>query len=522
MRIKIYLLTLALSTAANGFAQERLDIPQPCQMHEQATPTPTIALTRATADKHYVIPVVFHVFGTDFNGKHVTRELIEDALRRTNDDFNARTTGDLRSGDDDPQFDKLSTPLDIEFRLAEIGPNGEATTGIVFHRLESGFGIYNPPKMQKYAWDNKKYMNVYIMNDLYGDGVTNNSGVSWYPNWDMTRFKLARVVYNGAYLGSNTDENFRRVLTHEFGHFLNLAHTFDFDNTKFPDGCHKGFHGEANPGDYVDDTPPADRQQMGPNDVNCLGEKTNWTNYMNYSYVRTSMFTKGQVNRMLAALQDKSRSCLWSDATHAKVFLPDASHPRVVLESKQELFPKDVKGNYDVTVALRVIGASAKQGPLTAGTDFTVEGLPDGLTASATGDGQMIQLHVKGMVTLGADKKFFVTIQPSATTAPDCYVGRQPLTIACDYVESELATAIKRGVETADGSRVAWAGNGDVTVTAPRGARVAVHNVYGEALVVAHVADRALTLSLGGYGHGVYIVSVTSSCGTKSYKIARP
>ena len=157
-------MTLALSTAANGFAQERLDIPQPCQMHEQATPTPTIALTRATADKHYVIPVVFHVFGTDFNGKHVTRELIEDALRRTNDDFNARTTGDLRSGDDDPQFDKLSTPLDIEFRLAEIGPNGEATTGIVFHRLESGFGVYNPPKMQKYAWDNKKYMNVYIMN----------------------------------------------------------------------------------------------------------------------------------------------------------------------------------------------------------------------------------------------------------------------------------------------------------------------------------------------------------------------
>ena len=521
MKTKIYLLTLALSAAANGFGQESLDIPQPCRMHDQAAPTTTVALTRAAAEKHYVIPVVFHVFGTDFNGKHVTRELIEDALRRTNEDFNALTSGDLRSGDDDAQFDKLNTPLDIEFRLAEIGPNGEATTGVVFHRLESGFGNDNPPaKMRQYAWNNKKYMNVYIMNDLYANGETNNSGVSWYPNWEMTCFKLARVVYNGAYLGSNTDENFRRVLTHEFGHFFNLAHTFDYDSSKFPDGCSKGFNGEANPGDYVDDTPPADRPQMGPGDVNCQGQKTNWTNYMNYSRVRTSMFTKGQVDRMLAALQDKSRSCLWSDATQAKVFLPDASRPRVVLDGKQELFPKDAKGNYEAAVAFRVIGASAKQGVLTLGTDFVVEGLPDGLTASATGDGQTILLKVKGMVSLGADKTFYVTMQPSATTASDCYVGCQPLTVAHDYVESELATSVTKFVKAEEESRVVCNGNGDVTVVAPQGARISVHNVYGETLVEAHAPAHAVTLQIGGYGHGVYIVSVTSSRGSKSYKIA--
>lgn len=521
MKTKIYLLTLVLSAAANGFSQESIDIPQPCRMHEQAAPTATVALTRAAAEKHYVIPVVFHVFGTDFNGKHVTRELIADALRRTNEDFNALTTGDKRSGDDDPQFDKLSTPLNIEFRLAEIGPNGEATTGVVFHRLESGFGNDNPPaSMQQYAWDNKKYMNVYIMNDLYANGETNNSGVSWYPNWEMTRFKLARVVYNGAYLGSNTDENFRRVLTHEFGHFLNLTHTFDYDSSKFPDGCSKGFNGEANPGDYVDDTPPADRPQMGPGDVNCQGQKTNWTNYMNYSRVRTSMFTKGQVDRMLAALQDRSRSCLWSDATQAKVFLPDASRPRVVLDGKQELFPKDAKGNYETAVAFRVIGASAKQGVLTLGTDFVVEGLPDGLTASATGNGQTILLKVTGMVSLGADKKFYVTMQPSATTASDCYVGPQPLTVAHDYVESELATSVTRVVKAEEESRVVCNGNGDVTVVAPQGARISVHNVYGETLVEAHAPAHAVTLQIGGYGHGVYIVSVTSSRGSKSYKIA--
>lgn len=520
MKTKIYLLTLALSAAATLQAQESLDIPLPCRMHEQAAPTATVALTRAAAEKHYVIPVVFHVFGTDFNGKHVTRELIEDALRRTNEDFNALTTGDLRSGDDDPQFDKLSTPLDIEFRLAEIGPNGEATTGIVFHRLESGFGNANPPRLQLYAWDNKKYMNVYIMNDLYADGVTNNSGVSWYPNWEMTRFKQARVVYNGAYLGSNTNENFRRVLTHEFGHFLNLAHTFNYDEKNFHDGCNKGFHGEPNPGDYVDDTPPADRQQMGPDDVNCLGQKTNWTNYMNYSYVRTSMFTKGQVERMVAALQDKSRACLWSDATLAKVFLSDTSRPRVVLAGKQELFPKDANGNYDIMVALRVIGTSAKQGALTAGTDFTVEGLPDGLTASAIGNGQTILLNVKGTVTLGADKKIYVTFQPSATTSSDCYVGRQPLTIGCDYVESEISTEIRRPVTTAAENRITWNSNGDITITTPKGVRIAVHDVYGATLMGTHSNSGDITLALGGYGHGVYLIGVVSRQGAKTYKIA--
>lgn len=232
------------------------------------------------------------------------------------------------------------------------------------------------------------------------------------------------------------------------------------------------------------------------------------------------MFTKGQVDRMLAALQHKSRACQWSDDTYSKVFLPDALHPRVVLESKQELFPKDAKGNYDATVALRVIGASAKEGPLTAGTDFTVDGLPDGLTASATGDGQMIWLNIKGMVSLGADKKFFVTIQPSATSAPNCYVGRQPLTIAHDFVESELATSVSRVVKAEEESRVVCNGNGDVTVVAPQGARISVHNVYGETLVEAHAPAHAVTLQIGGYGHGVYIVSVTSSRGSKSYKIA--
>ena len=87
-------------------------------------------------------------------------------------------------------------------------------------------------------------------------------------------------------------------------------------------------------------------------------------------------------------------------------------------------------------------------------------------------------------------------------------------------MESELATSVTRVVKAEEESRVVCNGNGDVTVVAPQGARISVHNVYGETLVEAHAPAHAVTLQIGGYGHGVYIVSVTSSRGSKSYKIA--
>lgn len=56
------------------------------------------------------------------------------------------------------------------------------------------------------------------------------------------------MVYNGSYIGSNTSENFRRVLTHEFGHFMGLHHTFE-------GGCNY-------PNDGIEDTPAGSNLQM--------------------------------------------------------------------------------------------------------------------------------------------------------------------------------------------------------------------------------------------------------------------
>ncbi len=253
----------------------------------------------------YIIPVVFHVYGTVFNGKVVNDAIIIDALRRTNEDFQGQTAdyADVIS-----EFSTIKKSLSIEFRLATRDPNGNPTTGIVYHPVKSGYGNGSgyDSQIAADAWDNYKYMNIYIQNDLYADGTTNNSGVAWYPDTTMSNQNTARVVYNGAYLGANTDENFRSVLTHEFGHFINLIHTFE-------GGCRKNNETRcSSTGDKICDTPQVNSSSWGTK-LNCVGKVTNWQNFMNYSS-QYANYTTQQVSRMITALNVPSRVTLWSAA----------------------------------------------------------------------------------------------------------------------------------------------------------------------------------------------------------------
>ena len=250
-------------------------------------------------EESYTIPVVFHVYGTSFNGRNVNDALIEKALDDLNKDFHGEND-DFNSVHS--EFNAIKSTLDVAFKLAKKDPNGNETTGIIYHAVKSGFGNASSSNSQirADAWDNYKYMNVYIQNDLYDDDVTNNSGVAWYPNTNMSNNNLARVVYNGAYLATNTSKEFASVLTHEFGHWLNLIHTFE---------------GGCTGTDQVDDTP----KENGQHNVNCRlgtncdGDYVNHENYMGYNGASGcyKMFTKGQVDRMKTALQHPARKPLW-------------------------------------------------------------------------------------------------------------------------------------------------------------------------------------------------------------------
>jgi hypothetical protein len=256
--------------------------------------------TSKTAAVTYTIPVVFHIYGDVQSGKTVTYEKIVNHLNQLNDDFNGRNA-DFQTVDS--FFQARRGVLNIEFKLAKIDPNGGCTSGVVFHAAKNGYGNGGgyDDQIAADAWDNKKYMNVYIQNDLYNEGVFNNSGVAWYPDTYMMNNNTARVVFNGAYLYDNSySKEFSATLTHEFGHFMNLIHTFD---------------GGCSGTDEVDDTPKEDglHTLACTPGTNCDGDKVNFENYMGYNGAQGcyKMYSQGQIDRMLAALQHPARVGLW-------------------------------------------------------------------------------------------------------------------------------------------------------------------------------------------------------------------
>lgn len=272
-----------------------------------------IAGTSPVSGSKYIIPCVFHVYGTTQGGKTVNLSTIQTALNNwVNKDFKG-LNADFASVHS--KFQSIRDTLSIEFVLAKKDPAGKATTGVLFYNTKSGYGVDGTydSQIQKDAWDNYSYFNIYVMNDLYADGSTGNSGVCWYPSTAMSDKNLARCVYNGAFLGNNTSQEFASVLTHEFGHFLNLIHTFE-------GGC-----GTAN--DNVSDTPTCSypghechTSATANAPLNCNGALINAENYLDYSgaYGCYRMFTKGQVARMKAALELPSRVTLWQTSNLIK------------------------------------------------------------------------------------------------------------------------------------------------------------------------------------------------------------
>ncbi|MFH6995736.1 M43 family zinc metalloprotease [Flavobacterium sp. FlaQc-48] len=330
--------------------------------------------TGKTAAVTYTIPVVFHIYGDIQSGKSITYEKIVNHLAQLNDDFNGRNA-DYQTVE--PFFQARRGTINIEFKLAKKDPNGGCTTGVVFHPAKNGYGNGGgyDDQIAADAWDNKKYMNVYIQNDLYNDGTLNNSGVAWYPNTDMTASNTARVVFNGAYLYDNSySKEFSATLTHEFGHFLNLIHTFE---------------GGCTGTDEIADTPPEDglHTLACTPGTNCSGDKVNFENYMGYNGAQGcyKMYTQGQIDRMLAALQHPARITLWQPQNLIDTGV-NATESNLVasVTTLKETIAND--GAFDTSSVVTLSSGKTfalSSGTMSAGTHFT-HTFPAGITPVVT------------------------------------------------------------------------------------------------------------------------------------------
>ncbi len=347
-------------------------------------------LKNATYNKaasKYIIPVVFHVYGNDWpitNEKNV--DVTEERVKQAVADINANFQGFNDAVD--PAFANIEGGMDIEFKLAQIDPDGNTTNGVIFHETKEGFGLNgtNDAEIAKFAWDNYKYMNVH-MQLIIKAGSKTQSGIAWFPSTGMSDEGIARVVYNGRYTIYDPPAS---SLTHEFGHWLGLDHTFGGG------GC---VSGDDN-GDKVADTPPTVGNTSSADGgrscvtgkTNCFNQLINHQNHMDYNPCE-SMFTKGQVARMTTWLDHDARKTLWTEANLIATGVKNDLGARVLFNyqlptdsdiDKSLNILEDFTNNGAIQnkKRLKAVGGAtfAKTGNLTLGSDFIAENVPTGLT----------------------------------------------------------------------------------------------------------------------------------------------
>ncbi|WP_114752755.1 M43 family zinc metalloprotease [Pleomorphovibrio marinus] len=200
-------------------------------------------------------------------------------------------------------FEGVAADPEIEFLLACVDPNGNATDGIVrvqttegiFTRVENpdgttdeeATGIKFAPTGSP-AWPADRYLNIWVCN--LGNNLL---GYAQFPDMMVTQPETDGVVVHTTAFGriGNVSAPFDqgRTATHEVGHWLNLWHVWG--------------EGGRESDDFVDDTP----NQFGPTfdcpsfpQTSCSSNDM-FMNYMDYTDDGCmNIFTQGQTDRMRA------------------------------------------------------------------------------------------------------------------------------------------------------------------------------------------------------------------------------
>ncbi|MDX2001921.1 MAG: M43 family zinc metalloprotease [Chitinophagales bacterium] len=246
----------------------------------------------------YIIPIVFHVIH-NYGPENISDEQIYDAVRILNEDFrklNADTV-DIVS-----EYKSIAADCRIEFRLANVDPDGNCTNGI--DRIASLKTYVANDEAKLNPWPRSHYLNVWVVAQM-PDGV---AGYAYKPASADDFSNVDGVIILNDYIGSiGTGSPARsRALTHEIGHCLNLSHPWG-DTNEPGLGC-----GD----DGIFDTPLTRGFTSCPKNTARICNPPileNVQNYMEYSYC-SNMFTWGQKSAMRIALESPiaRRNDLWS------------------------------------------------------------------------------------------------------------------------------------------------------------------------------------------------------------------
>ncbi len=249
-----------------------------------------------TREQNTIVPVVFHiVYRTE--EQNIEEEIIKEQMAFLNADFN------LANQDLDKVPQEAIANLGnvgIDFKLAEIDPEGKSTNGIIRVQTEeekigntlnssgvswikqSDYGGSDP-------WPIDEYLNIWIGERTISIGYT--------IAMNTLSEDLIGIVINYQSIGQNG-----RTLTHETGHFLGLLH---------PWGNFTGCDGED---DGISDTPFQAFPDFNCEPIQSCGIVSKTANFMDFSADECLLyFTKEQAVRMQGFLRHNMPQLIDSD-----------------------------------------------------------------------------------------------------------------------------------------------------------------------------------------------------------------
>ena len=182
-----------------------------------------------------VIPVVFHIIH-QYGSENVSKSIILETIDIMNADWQGSNEF---MNSITANFAGVAANMNVEFRLATLDPNGNCTDGITRTYSTLTENAYDNVK-DLVGWPNTKYLNIWVVKSIQEDGSGSGItlGYAYYPdvmNWNPGN---DGILCRADALGANSSRN-GRTLSHEVGHYLGLAHTFEgscgFDGDNCPD-----------------------------------------------------------------------------------------------------------------------------------------------------------------------------------------------------------------------------------------------------------------------------------------------
>ncbi|MEO5571739.1 MAG: PKD domain-containing protein [Bacteroidia bacterium] len=175
-----------------------------------------------TASVVRIIPVVFHVIH-EGGAENISMAQILDQMDILNKDYRRLNADTVNTP---AVFQSLGADCQIEFRLAQLDPNGNCTDGITRRFSHLTNDARDNIKAFDY-WPSNKYLNMWVVKSILNTSGVNGIiiGYAQFPGGTATTDGVVlKYDWTGSIGAAAANGGMGRTATHEVGHWLNLRH----------------------------------------------------------------------------------------------------------------------------------------------------------------------------------------------------------------------------------------------------------------------------------------------------------